>query len=207
MQAIALMSQARAPDPVEEALVARSQEGDLEAFNTIVEQYQGRMYNLSLRMLGDQTLAEDATQEAFISAFQHIRGFRGGSLRAWLLRIAANACRDLLRSAKRRRDTSLDEITEKVEPSFPSRDESPEDYTLRQELGREIQQGLDTIAVDQKLAIVLVDMQGLSYEEAAESVGTSVGTIKSRLSRGRASLRDYLRTKRELLPSRYRQDI
>ena len=207
MQAVALMSEARARDPAEEALVARSQDGDLEAFNAIVEQYQGQVYNLSLRMLRDQALAEDVAQEAFISAYRHIKGFRGGSLRAWLLRIAANGCRDLLRSAKRRKDTSLDEITEVVESSFASSDESPEDYTLRQELGREIHRGLDTIAVDQKLVIVLVDIHGLSYDEAAESVGASVGTIKSSLSRGRANLRDYFQTNRELLPSRYRQGI
>ncbi len=191
----------------EEVLVAQSQEGDLQAFNTIVQRYERQVYNLALRMLGDQALAEDATQDAFISAFNHIKGFRGGSLKAWLLKTVANRCRDLLRSAYRRHNISLEGLTLNAEPSFPSREESPEEYTMRRELGQEIQRGLDTLPADQRLALVLVDIQGLSYEEAAESAGASLGTIKSRLSRGRAHLRDYLRTHGELLPEQFRRRV
>ena len=207
MHAATVMSAERAPTPDEEALVDRSQRGDLQAFNTIVERYERVVYNLALRMVGDQALAEDATQDAFISAFRHIKGFRGGSLRAWLLKIAANGCRDMLRSAHRRRDTSLEEMTLNANISFPSKAESPEDFTLRQELGREIHRGLDSLPTDQRLAVLLVDIQGLAYEEASEAMGTSVGTVKSRLSRGRARLRNYLRSRRELLPGQYRLKI
>ncbi|MCH9037118.1 MAG: sigma-70 family RNA polymerase sigma factor [Chloroflexi bacterium] len=193
--------------PEEESLVASSQKGDLEAFNAIVERYERVVYNLALRMLSEPAVAEDATQDAFISAFQNIKGFRGGSLRAWLLKIVANRCRDVLRSAYRRRTLSLEALTLDADPSFPSRTESPEDYTMRRELGREIQNGLETIPQDQRMVLVLVDIQGLGYEEAAQVTGASLGTVKSRLSRGRARLRDYLRTKEELLPGRFRQKV
>ena len=207
MYAAAVMTEARQSELDEEVLVASSKQGDLEAFNAIVQRYERQVYNLALRMLGDQTLAEDATQEAFFSAFRNIKGFRGGSLRAWLLKIVANASRDLFRSAQRRRDVSLDQLTLNAEPSFPSRTESPEDYTVQQELGRAIQNGLHTIAENQRLVLVLMDIQGLSYEEAAEAAGVSLGTVKSRLSRARPGLRDYLQTGRELLPREFRQGI
>ena len=121
------------------------------------------------------------------------------------MKIVANRCRDVLRSAYRRRTLSLEALTLDVDPSFTASTESPEDYTMRRELGREIQNGLETIPQDQRMVLVLVDIQGLGYEEAAEVTGASLGTVKSRLSRGRARLRDYLRTKEELLPGRFRQ--
>lgn len=191
----------------ETQLVQRSQQGELDAFNQLVERYQGQVYNLALRMLGDRALAADAAQEAFISAYRGIKGYRGGNLRSWFLRIAANACKDMLRSAKARPAVSLDAL-ELVPSATPrSHEESPEDSALRQELGREISQGLNTLPHDQRLALVLVDIQGFSYEEAAQTMGKPVGTVKSRLSRAREHMRDYLRSSPELLPVRFRLDV
>lgn len=185
----------------EQALVTRSQQGDLDAFNALVEAYQGQAYNVALRVLGDPPSAEDAAQEAFFSAYRHIGSFRGGSFRAWLLRIVVNACYDQLRAARRHPTVPLDPLV-----LAPSREEQPEDYALRQELGEEIRQGLQSLPADQRLAIVLADIQGLDYEEVARVTSASLGTVKSRIARGRARLRDFLMARRELLPVGLRLD-
>ena len=188
----------------ESHLIQRSQQGELDAFNQLVECYQRQVYNLALRMLSDESLAQDATQEAFISAYRAIGGFRGGNFRSWVLRITANACRDLLRAAKARRSISLDALELSPESLPTSREESPEDHTLRMELGREIQRGLKALSSNHRLVLVLIDIQGFSYEEAAQVTQTSVGTVKSRLSRARGQLKDLLQRRPELLPSQFR---
>ena len=108
----------------EHQLIDRSQHGDLAAFNELVDRYQSRAYNLALRMLGDEALAADATQESFISAYRAIKGFRGGSFRSWILRITANSTRDLLRAAKSRRAISL-EALEADAGTLPTPERSP----------------------------------------------------------------------------------
>ena len=179
-------------------LILRSKEGDLDAFNRLVEKYQREVYNLALRMLGKAPAAEDATQEALISAFKGIGRFRGGNFRAWLLRIVANTCRDQMRSWRRRPVTSLDALV--LEPE-PDRDAlSPEDFALRRELGEEIGKALSALPADQRLAVILYDIQGLSYEEVAQVMNSSLGTVKSRLSRGRARLRQIMAPYLEPLP-------
>ena len=185
----------------EQSLVARSRDGDVAAFNRIVDMYQRPMYNLALRMLGDSSSAEDATQDAFISAFRNIDRFTYGSLRSWLFTIAANRCRDMLRARGARPSQSLDAEDTTLDP--PSRAESPEDYAVRREMGRSIQQALAALPHDQRLTVVLIDVQGLAYEEAAEVMGINVGTVKSRLSRGRGRIRDLLRERPGILPGRY----
>ena len=190
----------------EQALINAARKGDARAFNQLVRAYQGLTYNVAYRILGDAEAAADATQDAFLSAFQAIRRFRGGSFKAWLLRIVTNACYDQLRRKQRRPTQSLEALL--VEPGASSRftdqGEAPEEYALRQELGRVIQQGLQTLPPDQRTTLVLSDIQGLSYQEIAEVTRVSLGTVKSRLSRGRARLRDYLLAQEELLPARYR---
>jgi RNA polymerase sigma-70 factor (ECF subfamily) len=185
-------------------LVRRSQAGNLGAFNVIVERYQSHVFNLSARILGNRTTAEDVTQEAFISAYKAIGKFRGGNLRSWLLRIASNASKDFLRSSKRRPEDSLDEAL--VNPSFqvPSGDESPQQAAERGELQAEIQKAILALPEDQRTVLVLVDVQGLSYEEAADATSASIGTVKSRLSRARSRCRDYLKQNVELLPAQFR---
>lgn len=188
---------------MEEAeLIRRSQQGDIESFNGLVERYQGLVYNLALRMLGRREAAEDATQQTFLSAYRGVSHFRAGSFRAWLLRIAANACYDALRRLRRHPTVSLEELTLAPETSFDVADpgESPEAYTLRQEQGRCLRDGIALLPADQRMVVILVDVQGLSYEEVAQALGTSVGTVKSRLSRARSRLRHYLLQQRELFP-------
>ena len=188
-------------------LIARSQQGNVAAFNQLVLAYQEMVYNVALRILGDPEAAADATQDALISAFQSIRSFRGGNFKVWLLRIVTNACYDVLRSRKRHPSSSLDEMVEQDESGGfepASSLESPEDYSLRRDLQAEVQRGLQLLPPDQRVAVVLSDVHGLSYEEIAVVTKSSLGTVKSRLSRGRARLRDFL-TERELIPATVRQ--
>ena len=192
----------------EPALIAAAKKGDLDSFNTLVLTYQHQVYNLAYRIMGDAASASDATQKAFISAWRHIGGFRGGSFKAWLLRIVTNACYDELRRVKRRPASSLESLyVEDPTPDAdlpPSQLESPEAFTQRRELNRAIQAGIAQLPPDQRIALVLSDVQGMSYEEIAEVTDTNLGTVKSRLSRARARLRDLLMQHGELLPAEYR---
>ena len=182
-------------------------------YNCIIEEFQTAAQNLALRMLNDWAMAEDATQEAFISGYRAFGSYRGDNLRSWrLLRIVANACRDMLRVRKSRPAVSIDFSSTDPEgldnPSIdlPSADPTPEDYALRRELATTIQEGLQGLSEERRLAVTLVDVQGYSYEEAAQVMNCSLGTLKSRLSRGRAEMRDYLQGHQELLPREFRHD-
>jgi RNA polymerase sigma factor (sigma-70 family) len=191
----------------ESQLIADSQRGDVRAFNVLVEHYQGRLYNLCYRMLGDPDAAADVTQDAFLSAFRNIRRYRGGSFAAWMMRIATNGCYDQLRARQRRPTTSIDALLDDEDHAprqFEDTSEAPDERSLRNELAGEIQRSLDALDADQRLAIVLSDIQGFSYDEISAVTGWPLGTVKSRLSRGRAQLRNVLR-QGELLPARYRQ--
>jgi RNA polymerase sigma-70 factor (ECF subfamily) len=179
--------------------------GDLAAFNALVETHQDAVFGLCLRMLGSTHAAEDVTQEAFLSAYRSIERCRGDVFRAWLLRIAANACTDELRRRRRRPQVSLDDHSGEASPlDLPDPSESPEERAVRSELSRHIQSGLASLPPDQRAAVVLRDVQGLSYEEIAQVLRLSPGTVKSRISRGRARLRNVLLQHRELLPQQFR---
>lgn len=192
----------------EQSFIRAAQKGDAAAFNQIVRAYQAQVLRTAYRVLGDQAAAEDAAQDAFVSAFKHIRAYRGGSFKAWLLRIVTNACYDQLRVKQRRPTASLDALLLDSDNPAPGADraapESPQDFAERQELGAAIQNGLTTLPADQRVTLILVDIEGLSYDEAAETMQTNVGTVKSRLNRARAALRDFLVKQEELLPARYR---
>lgn len=193
----------------ENALIQSARKGDLDAFNTLVLAYQHQVYNLAYRIMGDEAAASDATQETFISAYKNLKSFRGGSFKSWLLRIVTNACYDDLRRRKRRPATSLDELTSgedgEAEFDVPSADDGPETIAQRHELAQLLQRGITTLPDDQRIVLVLSDVQGMSYEEIAEMTNSNLGTVKSRLSRARAKLREYLQqTHGELLPEIYR---
>ena len=190
----------------EEELIAAAHEGDLHSFNQLVQIYRSMVYNLAYRILGDGEEAADATQEAFLSAFQAMHNFRGGSFKAWLLRIVTNACYDQLRRKKRRPTTSLEALlVESERPSTLSSDmKSPEEYVAQRELNEFLQDGVNALPSHQRVALILSDIQGLSYEEIAQVTRVSLGTVKSRLSRGRAKLRDHLLKREELLPDEFR---
>jgi RNA polymerase sigma-70 factor (ECF subfamily) len=193
----------------ERRLVEAAQRGDVESFNALVRMYEGRVYNLCYRMMGDADSAADAAQNAFLSAFRNLRSFRGGSFRSWMLRIATNACYDMLRAKKRRRTTSLDLDVDDEDVSSPLQitdpGETPDEFALRQELATAIHQSLGKLPEDQRLVLILSDIQGLAYDEIAQVTNANLGTVKSRLSRGRARLRELLKAG-ELLPPRYRHE-
>jgi RNA polymerase sigma-70 factor (ECF subfamily) len=192
----------------EKAFILAAQKGDISAFNQLVRAYQTLVYRTAYRVLGEPASAEDATQDAFISAFKHLRTYRGGSFKAWLLRIVTNACYDQLRAKQRRPTASLDAMLVDPDNPAPGADraapESPQEFAERQELGATIQRGLKTLPPDQRVTLVLADIEGFSYDEVAEATGANLGTVKSRLSRARMALRDFLMAQEELLPSRYR---
>jgi RNA polymerase sigma-70 factor (ECF subfamily) len=193
----------------ESALILDAQHGNLEAFNCLVLTYQDSVYNTALRILGDEDLAADASQEAFLSAFRALNSYRGGSFRAWLLRTVTNACYDELRRKKRRPTTPL-------EPEAPDGDEiesphwladpnaSPEESLEQAELEHAIQHCLENLPTEFRAVVVLADIQGLDYAEVAVAVKKPLGTVKSRLARARLRLRECLQGFRELLPAAFR---
>ncbi len=184
-----------------------------EGFQELVEAHQTQVYNLALRMLRDPHGAEDAAQETFVSAYRAFGGFRGENPRAWLLRIATNVCYDMLRRAARRRSVSLDtSASEDGDPApyggaasarwqVPDPGRGPEEEALAAERERVLSGLLMELAPEFRAVLVLSDVQGLSYEEIAAATGVGLGTVKSRLSRGRARMRELLREHGELFPS------
>ena len=192
------------------ALIQSAQRGDIDAFNRLVLAYQHQVFTLAYRIMGEEAAAADAAQEAFISAYKHLKSFRGGSFKSWLLRIVTNACYDDLRRRKRRPATSLDDLMndENGETNFdlPAPGEGPETRVQRRELAALLQRGITTLPEDQRIVLVLSDVQGMSYDEIADVTRSNLGTVKSRLNRARAKLRDYLQAHGELLPESYRLD-
>lgn len=193
----------------EAELISRSTQGDLDAFNRLVEQYQRPLYNLCLRMLASAEAAEDATQEAFIAAYRAVHRFRGahtGGFRAWLFRIAVNACYDEMRRRRSRPSVSLDAPRGETGRAFDFPNQGPtlEERAQTAELGSAIQEALSTLPSDQRLAVILCDVQGMEYAEIALVMGVSLGTVKSRLNRARSRLRERLLASGELLPSCFR---
>jgi RNA polymerase sigma-70 factor (ECF subfamily) len=185
------------PAAADEAeLLRRARNGDLDAFNALVGLHQRLVYNLCRRMLASTSLAEDATQETFLSAYRNIGRCTGDRFRPWLLRIAANACTDELRRRGRRPALSLD--APRPVDDIDARDASidvpdtaagPEAEALRSEQRRTIAAALLRLPEDQRFAVILCDVQGFSYDEIAEATKASLGTVKSRIARGREKLR------------------
>ena len=193
---------------IERELIQAARRGDLRAFNRLVEMYQDRVYHIAFRILGDGESAADTTQEAFISAYKHLKDFREGSFQAWLMRIVTNACYDYVRARKRRPADSLEGMlgddAEREPPDFVDRHEGPEEHAVRAELNRLLQRGISQLPDDQRIVLVLADVQGFSYEEIATATDTNLGTVKSRLNRARLRLRDWLLAHQEHLPEHYR---
>src|SRR2546421_858178 len=198
----------------EESLIDRSQHGDVNAFNELVLHYQQTTYGVVYRMIGDADVAANVTPDSFIAAFRAIQSFhRGSSFRAWLLRIASNMACDHWRRTQRHPIESLEALIGEDEPHAASslsalaetgQEANPEAYVLSQELQELIQRGLQELPLDQRVAVVLCDIEGLSYEEISLTTQTGLGTVRSRIARGRARLRLYLDQHRELLPRNYR---
>jgi len=196
-------------DPPDERLVSLSKDGSLGAFNSLVERHQTAVYNLCLRLLGQSQAAEDAAQEAFLSAFRALPSFAGGSFRSWLLRIAANESKDELRR-RRRKDASasLSLMYDNTELPLEPPDAAPGAELLyeRKEAAAAIQHALLELPFDQRQAVILCDLQGLAYDEVARVTGSSLGTVKSRIHRGRGRLRKVVLKNPELFDVTRRLD-
>jgi len=196
----------------ETALIQDAQQGDLEAFNRLVLAYQDMLFNTALRIMGDDELAADATQDAFLNAFRSITAYRGGSFKAWLLRTVTNACYDELRRRGRRPTIPLEPMTDDDEEMETPRwladpSMTPEQQAEADELEHAIQHCLESLPTDFRTVVVLADIQGLDYAEISDTVRKPLGTIKSRLARARLRLRECLQAFWELLPAAFRLDI
>jgi RNA polymerase sigma factor (sigma-70 family) len=196
----------------ERCLLQEARDGDLDAFNQLVVAHQNHAYSFAYRMLGEKEGAADAAQQAFLSAYRHLNEMRGESFRSWLLRIVANACLDELRRQKRRPAVSLQDLTageddEHGEESLSilaDPTDGPEAAIVRSELRRAIEDCLALLPPEQRATVLLVDVHAQDYAEAARTLRIALGTVKSRVARARADLRDCLRAKGELpsLPRR-----
>ena len=188
-------------------LIEQAKKGDVGAYNTLVLHYQDAVYNVAYRIMGEPGAAADASQEAFISAYKALRRFRGGSFKSWLMRIVTNACYDELRRRKRRPQSSLDNIVENYESSpllVSEAEMGPEESRQWTEMIEAIKHCLDDLPDEQRVVTVLRDVEGYDYGEIAEIMASTLGTVKSRLSRARAKLRECLQGFGELLPAEYR---
>ena len=186
------------PLPDEAAVIARAAAGDRTAFAQLMEHYQRACYGLAWRLLGDPDQAADATQDAFIHAYKAIGSYRGGIFRSWLLRITANASYDILRRAQRRPSSPLPDPDEGA-PELPDLGAvNPESEATKSELYRHLEVALRRLPVDQRTAVVLCDVYGMDYNEVAAMTESALGTVKSRIHRGRLRLRELMAEHREL---------
>jgi RNA polymerase sigma factor (sigma-70 family) len=183
----------------EDRLVLNAKLGDLEAFNKLVLRYQNRIYGLTLRILEDEQSAEDITQNTFLTAYRSLSHFRDGSFRSWLCRIATNACYDELRRQKRHPLIPLEyennnEVGRLALHNSPERSSIPEQEYERHEFEQTIRKALNRLDPDYRVVVVLVDLDDFTYKEVGQILRIPVGTVKSRLSRGRSQLRYFLRS-------------
>lgn len=185
--------------------ISAAKKGNLSAFNQLVMAHQGLVYNVAYRIMGNGDAAADATQDAFLKAFKSIKQYHGGAFKSWLMRIVTNTCYDQLRYQKRRPAEPLENEAGEIEYAAQVVDiaEQPEDVAIRHELNDMLQIAIDKLPPDQRLVLILSDMEGFSYQEIATITEVSLGTVKSRLNRARVKLRGLLQHQ-ELLPQRYR---
>ena len=175
----------------EHNLIQAARNGDQAAFGELVQQYQKRVFALAVRMCPTPELAEEAAQEAFLSAWQGLPFFRGDSaFSTWLYRLASNACVDLLRKEGRHQGPSLDD--EAVSAEVPDTRPTPEAAAEQKELRAQIEAGLRTLSPEHREVLILREIQQLSYDEIADALSLDLGTVKSRISRGRRQLRNFL---------------
>jgi len=182
----------------DEILVDRARQGKLDAYNQLVLRYQGLVYGVAHRMLGDSDSAADATQDSFIKAYKRLDQFHGNgaSFRSWLMRIVVNTCYDVLRSRRRQSERIVNFDLDCGDDDWSSnlRDpgERPEEYVLRLEDAARIQKAIEALPVDQRTVLILSDIEGLPYNEIADIIGVPAGTVKSRLSRARVRARELI---------------
>jgi RNA polymerase sigma-70 factor (ECF subfamily) len=177
-------------------LIERCLAGREEAFDELVVRFQNMVFNLAWRFMGETQEAEDLTQEVFLKVFRSLRGFRGASsLKTWIYRITTNLALNRLKFNKRRRQNrqvSLDQAPAEDMPNLsemvPDRRPGPEQRMHARQIESRLQEALDGLSDDQKAIVILRDVEGLSYEEIADALDVNIGTVKSRLARGRAGI-------------------
>ena len=175
----------------EQNWIQAAKSGDQAAFGHLVEAYQKRVYALTVRMCPTPELAEEAAQETFLAAWQGLPFFRGDSaFSTWLYRLASNACVDLLRKEGRHQGPSLDDETVAADMADPA--PTPEKAAEHKELRAQIEAGLRALTPEHREVLILRELQQLSYDEIADALSLDLGTVKSRISRGRRQLRDFL---------------
>ena len=186
--------------------IERARQNDLDAFNELVLHYQNLAYSVAYRMLQDEDAAADAVQDSFIKAYRALNTFKGGSFKSWLMRIVTNTCYDVLRARKRRPTESLDDqVVESASvTTLSAMPAMPQEHAESTELRQFIEQSIEYLPDDQRLAILLCDVHGYAYDEIVDITGWPMGTVKSRISRGRIKLREHLMRQPELLPTAFR---
>lgn len=181
-------------DLQEQAWVAAARRGDEAAFEALVRLYEKRVMALALRMCRDPEDAAEAAQEAFLAAWQGLPSFRGESgFSTWLYRLTSNACVDQLRREGRHRSAAGPSFNdEEARVDVPDTAPSPQEAAERRELRAQIESGLQSLSPDHREVLLLREMQQLNYDEIAARLSLDVGTVKSRISRGRKQLRNFL---------------
>lgn len=182
----------------EQRLIHQAARGEAAAFEQLMRQHEGRMYAVALRMCGNREDAQDCLQEAMLRVYRAIGGFKGqSSFATWVYRVTMNTCLDELRRRKVRTASSLDQL---LDAGWAPTDEedTPERHSIASEQRRMLEKAIAGLPEDMRAAIVLRDVQGFSYDEIAKMLEANVGTIKSRISRGREKLRDVLMRQPEL---------
>ena len=175
----------------ERELIARLQQRDEAAFEELIRQYEKKVYTLCFRMCGSSEDAEEAAQDTFLALWRGIDRFRQeSSLSTWIYRLASNACIDTLRRRKKQNAVSLDDEELFIDAVDPS--PQPQETAERREVQRLLQKGLLSLPEEYRKVLILREIEGLSYTEIAESASLELGTVKSRISRGRALLRNFL---------------
>ena len=185
----------------ENLLLTMAMGGDVDAFNRLVAIHQNAVYGFAMSLTRQHALADDVTQETFISAFRSISKMRGGNFRAWLLRIARNKAYDHFRRQNRRRESSVDEEDGLFLATVTDDNPSPPAVAVNSELREALEHCVGGLSDEHREVIVLIDVQGQSYDEASTVCGVNIGTMKSRLNRARRRVRDCLRGFPGLLPS------
>ena len=184
----------------EKEWIEQTRRGDEHAFEALVARYEKKVYSLCLRICGNVEDAQEAAQDAFLSVWRSIGAYRGdAAFSTWLYRLATNACIDLLR--RNRRDAvSLED--DGLALTLPDPQPQPEEWSERREQRQLIESALSALPAEYRTALVLRELEGLSYAEIAETTRQELGTVKSRISRGRRLVQNYLTANGNFFPRR-----